>query len=142
MENYEFERDLQDISHYNKRVLTFMVCYKLVKCFENGMRCPTSTSLSHELEIPIRMVNEILNDLIECGMVSEIVTENSQENGYQPAVDINKISVSFLYQKLEHKGNANLSFAQTNEAIRLQGISASLLHEIEKSESNILLKDI
>jgi membrane protein len=115
LEKYEFEAEALHISPYNRRLLTFLVMYSIIKRFEKGERPYTSSELSRELGIPVRLVRDIVFDLIESGLIIEAATESLRETAYLPAMDINMITVSHLIEKLDMRGDDRLIAEQTKQ---------------------------
>lgn len=142
IENYEFEEDALKLSHNNKRILTLLITYHVVKSFQEGRAPWNSDRLSHELGIPVRLVNDLIFDLVNAGILAELASDDSKSRSYQPAVDINRISVDYIYSQLERTGQDKLFAAESDELDRITRIHEHILHSIRESPSNILLKDI
>ena len=70
IENYEFEEDALNLSHNNKRILTLLISYHIIKNFEEGGDPWSTDMLSHELGIPIRLVNDLVFELVNAGILS------------------------------------------------------------------------
>ncbi|MCK4992278.1 MAG: YihY/virulence factor BrkB family protein, partial [Bacteroidales bacterium] len=104
IENYEFEENALNLSHNNKRILTLLICYHIIKNFEEGGDPWNTDTLSHELGIPIRLVNELVFDLVESGILAEIAANNPKDRSYLPAIDINRITVEYIYSRTEMMG--------------------------------------
>ena len=49
IENYEFEENALNLSHNNKRILTLLISYHIIKNFEEGGEPWNTETLSHEL---------------------------------------------------------------------------------------------
>jgi membrane protein len=142
IENYEFEEDALKLSHSNKRLLTLLISYHIIKNFEEGGNLRTTSILSHELGIPIRLVNQLVFELVEAGILAEVSSDNSKERSYLPAVDINMITVDYIYEQLELVGGDHLIVNESDELGRITKIHEHLLHSMRESPSNILVKDI
>jgi membrane protein len=142
LEKYEFESEVFSISRKNRRVLTFLLMHAIVKKFETGEKPNTASELSHELGIPVRMVREILYDLIEAKLLVEATTESVRENAYLPAIDINQVSIGLLYERLEMSGDDRVMAEQTKNLKVFAGIQKSLYETIHNSPANKLLKDL
>jgi len=142
IENYEFEEDALNLSHNNKRILTLLIAYHIIKNFEEGGEPWNSDMLSHELGIPIRLVNELVFELVNAGILAELASDNQKDRSYQPSVDINKITVEYLYNQLELVGSDQMVVTESDELLRITRIHEHILHSIRESPSNILLKDI
>ena len=142
IENYEFEEDALKLSNNNKRILTLLIAYHIIKNFEEGGEPWNTDFLSHELGIPIRLVNELVYDLVNAGILAELAADNPKERSYVPAVDIHKITVDYFYIQMELMGGDHMHVTESDELGRITKIHEHILHSIRESPSNILLKDI
>mgnify|MGYP006287824983 CR=1 FL=1 len=142
IENYEFEEDALNLSQNNKRILTLLIAHQIIRVFEEGGEPWNSDRLSHELGIPLRLVNELLFELVEAGILAELAADNPKERSYQPAVDIHKITVDYIYRKLELVGSDQLVVTESEELKKIMKIHDHLLHSIRESPSNVLVKEI
>ena len=142
IENYEFEEDALNLSLNNKRILTLLIGYQIIKNFEEGGEAKNTSMLSHELGIPIRLVNDLVYDLVNAGILAELASDNPKDRSYQPSVDINKITIDYIYGQLERVGGDHMYVTESDDLKRITNIHEHLLHSIRESPSNILLKDI
>jgi len=139
---YEYEPDSLKVSPGFKKLLALQVAHLLIKKFENGDRPLTDSQISAQLEMPIRLVHNIIFDLVESGLVSEIKTKADKEFAYQPAHDINKLNIQYVLEALDQKGTDDIPVVKTED---YQALSDALKHfrdAMEKSSANKLLKDI
>ena len=104
IEQYENEAGSLHISTQNKRILSLVIVHHIIKNFEVGGEPETSSMISQKLEIPIRLVRDILFDLTKACVLNETVTESPREKGYQPAIDIDRIDIQFVSEKLDAIG--------------------------------------
>jgi len=102
----------------------------------------TASKISRVLEIPIRLVQQLLDELVESGIFSIAEIKGNKELAYQPARDINIITINSIIKTLEQKGVDNIPVAQTPELQSLSEVLSTFSDEIEKSPANRLLKDI
>jgi len=142
IENYEFEENALNLSHNNKRILTLLISYQIIINFEEGVEPWGTEALSHELGMPLRLVNELVFELVQAGILSELAANNPKDRSYQPAVDINKITVEYIYKQMEMVGGDHLIVTESDELNKITKIHEHILHSIRESPSNILLKDI
>jgi membrane protein len=142
LEKYEFETEALSISGKNRRLLTFLLMYTIVKKFQSGEKPNTSAQLGHELGIPVRLVRDIIYDLLEARLIVEATTESAKENGYVPALDINRIDVGLLIERLELSGDDRLMAEPSKHLKTFIEIQRSLFEAIYKSPANKLLKDL
>ena len=139
---YEYEPDSLKVSPGFKKLLALQIAHLLIKKFENGDRPLTDSQISAQLEMPIRLVHNIIFDLVESGLVSEIKTKADKEFAYQPARDINKLNIQYVLEALDQKGTDDIPVVKTED---YQALSDALKHfrdAMEKSSANKLLKDI
>lgn len=142
IDQYEYESETRNMSIYNRRLVTLYITHLLIKNFENGVPPFTARQISNELNIPIRLVMEILYVLIDTQVVSAVKTKFEKETAYQPAVDINRITIKYLSDKLDHRGMDVLAAKQDKEFEKIKKLMASFNQHLEKSAENKLLKDI
>lgn len=142
IDTFEFEPDSLRISDYFKKLLSLQTCHLLVRNFAEGRGPLTATEISKRLDIPIRLVHKILYELVACGIVSDTRTEEYEELTYQPARDINTLTIKFVVESLEDRGIDNIPVAQTAGLKVISEILQTFREEIERSRMNRLLKDI
>ena len=142
VDTYEFEPDLRQISPAFKRLLTLQVANRVISTFSKGKMPLTASNLSQALEIPIRLVQQLLDELVESEIFSITEIKENEKLAYQPARDINIITVKSIIEALEQKGVDNIPVAQTPELQSLSEVLSTFSDEIEKSPANLLLKDI
>ena len=139
---YEFEQDCLYASYSFKKKLSLLITHLLVKNFCTGEQPWDAERISQSLEIPIRLVRQILFELVESGIVSEVKTSNGEEAAYQPAVDVGKVSVKYVLDALEQRGYSDIPVRETVEFEKISGCLDTLAENIENSPGNILLKDL
>jgi membrane protein len=104
VETYEFEPDGSRISPRFKKLLSLQISHLLVKNFSKGIKPVTARQISQTLEIPIRLVNDILHELVESRVFSDTLTGEYRELAYQPARDINGLTIQFVIEAMEKHG--------------------------------------
>ena len=142
VDTYEFEPDCQQISPAFKKVLSLQIAHLVIMTFSKGEKPLTASKISYALEIPARLVQQILDEFVESGIFSNTETQENKELAYQPARDINVITIKSIIEALEQRGSDNIPIAQTAELKVLSETLQTFSDEIEKSSANRLLKDI
>ena len=142
VDTYEFEPDCLQISPFFKKLLVLQLAQLLIKNFAKGEKPLTADQISHTLEIPVRLVRQILYELVESGIFSDTSSDEYKDLAYQPARDINVFTIQSILEALEHKGVDNIPVAQTRELKVLSETLHAFNDIIEKSPANKLLKDI
>jgi membrane protein len=139
---YEYESDALKVSPGFKKLLTLQIAHLLVKRFENGDNPPSDSQISTQLRMPIRLVHNILFDLVQAGLVSEIKTKVDKKLAYQPARDINKLTLQYVLGALEQSGTDTIPVVRTEDYEALSEALKNFSEAMEKSPANKLLKDI
>jgi len=139
---YEFEPDYLKISPYFKKLLSLQIAHLLIDKFARGDNPSTAAQISQTLEIPIRMVHRILDELVACKIISDMKTDEYEEFTYQPALDINLLTIKYVVDALDQRGVSQIPVAQTKELTALSESLNELGEAIEQSPANKLLKDI
>ncbi|MGB5156967.1 YihY/virulence factor BrkB family protein [Desulfobacterium sp. N47] len=139
---YEFEPDRKKISPLFRKLLSLQITHILVKNFIQGEKPMTVKGICNALDIPTRLVQEILNELAGCGLISDTTSDITGETAYQPARDINDFSISFVINVLESTGIDTIPTARTETFKSLSKRLKVFAEAIEKSPSNTLLKNI
>jgi membrane protein len=140
---YSFVRDSNNISRRYDDFLILLIASLTVKRFRDGEKPYTADELSDTYRIPIRITTRILYLLTELGILIEVNYENDERVAYyQPAVDINQISVGYLFRKVDEYGSENFKI---DTAVRFQNEWNVLLKTREdmlRPNNNLLLKDL
>lgn len=139
---YEFELDSLSISTKLKKLMTLMIATDVVKDFADGKKASTASQISNKLNIPVRLVREVIYELTEARIFSELSSDNPRERAFQPALDINQISVVLILDKLEESGSEHIAPIESKEYKKLKEIMNDFSDIMSESNKNVLLKDI
>jgi len=142
VDTYEFEPDFKQISTSFKRLLSLMVAHLLTRRFAAGERPLTVQEMSQILAIPTRPLRRILFELVDSGMVSEVNVPNENVSAYQPAFDIDKLTVGRVLGALDQRGVGSLPVTKTEASASLSAALETFRETIDQSPANRLLKDI
>jgi len=142
VENYEHEADVLNISTHFKRILSLLIAHQIIKNFANGQPAMTSNEISHKLDIPVRLVREIIYELYEAKILSETITRNVKELAYQPAQDPRRLTIRYVMQCLDKRGIDSIPIDSSDELKSISGIINAFENELEKSPKNVLLRDL
>jgi membrane protein len=142
VETYEFEPDCLSVSHSYKILLSLLVTHLLVKNFCKGQKPLDATHISHALDIPVRLVREIIFELAESALISEVKQEQDKEAAYQPARDVESLTIKYVVEALEERGNSAIPVIKSSEFNRLSESLKAFGQAIEQSPANLLLRDV
>lgn len=139
---YEDESKALNISNYQKRALVLMILHLIIRNFSTGEKPISAENIALTLKIPMRLARDILQDLSSVNLVS-IIHENEQiERLYQPAIDINRITVSYVFTRLDKKGVEQTMVIKNKDYEKVISMLEKFDKLIDKSDSNILIKDL
>jgi membrane protein len=142
VDTYEFEPDCLRASNRFKKLVALRITHLLLKNFCSGEKPWTATQISHKLEIPIRLVRQILFELADARIVSETVGESERAVAYQPAQCPEKYTVGYVVDALDERGSADIPVAESGELEKLSECLNTFGETIEKSPANVSLMDI
>ncbi len=142
VDTYEFEPDALQASNRLKKLFALRVTNFIVKNFDEGRAPLSDNRISHELEMPIRIVRDILFDLEKEGIVAKRSSEPHQEETYLPARNIENLRVKDIIDALEKKGINAMPALGSEEMDRLSGTLDDFDRAIAESPGNVVLKNI
>ena len=141
-EDYEFETDTQKISYYYKKLLALRIVELCVKNFCQGEKPADIHVITHALGAPVRLVREILFDLIEAKVLFEVKQSDESTSYYQPAQDVANLTIKKVLDLLDRKGNGSIPFVKNHELEKISSTLESLDHLVIVSSKNIPLKNL
>ncbi|MGB9628219.1 MAG: YhjD/YihY/BrkB family envelope integrity protein [Thermodesulfobacteriota bacterium] len=141
-ETYGFHPDYSRLSIASKRKLALEVFHLLVRKFSQGERALTAKNISGLLEIPIRLVRQLLNELIDVGLVVETVTGKKHESTFQPGRSIETLTLKEALDAYDHRGIVTDSFHRSDEAEKISNYLKSISEVSEKASGNVVIKEI
>lgn len=142
VDTYEFEPDSLLASQRLKTLLALQITASLVKNFIQGQKPPTARELSCQMEMPIRFVNETVFELTQSHILAVVHGDQSEEHGYQPAMDVNRLTIFSVVDALQKRGINELPFAKSPDYEKLSAALEEFSRHIEKLPANKLLKEI
>ncbi len=140
IQNFEYEFDSNHISTRYKNFLILFIIHIIVKRFESKDSALSAEEISTEYRLPIRIVNQLITNLVDVNVLIEI--KEVKVNKYLPAFDINQLTVSLLFNKLDNYGS-ELFLTNRNES--LDSFWQKILHLnalTEEPIKAILVKDL
>lgn len=142
VDTYEFEPDCANISSHFKRLLSLRIVNLLIKQFLRGERGWDAAQISHNLEIPIRLVQQIIFELTSSGILSEVKYNENGDVGYQPARDPDTMTIKYVIDALEQEGSNDIPVVKSEELDKLSESMKTFSDLIERSSANLRLKEI
>lgn len=142
VDDYELEPDSRAISLRLKRVVTLLVLRVLVKGFCTGSPSVTRQSLIRDLDLPVALVNQVLQELLEAHLISEVKTEGEAAPRYQLAVNPDRMTIRYVLEVLDRRGMESIPLAKTEDLARIEDSLDAFGSLIEHAPENRNLRDI
>ena len=139
---YELESEALNISNYQKRALVLMIMHMIIRNFSMGEKPISAEYIAVNLKIPVRLSRDILQDLSNANLVSIIHENEEKERLYQPALDVNRLTVSYVFSRLDKKGVEQIMVIRNKDYEKIISMLEKFDRLIAKSNSNILIKDL
>ncbi len=140
--NYNFERESDNISRRYSDYTMIIVMKIIISRFEKGEKPISSFEISKEYNIPFRLVQDHVDMLLNIGLISEIYVEHKAEKLYQPAMDINQISLRLFMDRLESYGSENFNIMNAEQFSAAWETLHDIKTEFSKHNEVILIKDL
>lgn len=144
LQNYEIYKNkhrYEDLSFALQKVLSLQITHLIINNFVLMNKPLSATEIAEKLLIPIAIVQALLAKLITSHIVVEFkMEEQNVDELYQPAVDINKLTIAYVITALEQSGQHYLS------DIKQEQLFMTAVNEfrelMENSKHNSLLKEL
>ena len=143
MEDFAFRTETYEISPRYRIMMAMMIMSIICKRFEKGEKSYTALELKLKTNIPIRITQELLYELVDMHFVSEITSdEKGEESVYQPAEDLSRLTVGLLIDRYETTGKWELSLNM--DGLKHEKWNEVIANHTEylKMQRKVLLKDL
>ncbi len=142
VDTYEFEPDCLNVSNAFKKLFALRITELLVKNFSEGGSPLTDSEIAKRTDGPIRLVRQILFELMEAKIVSEVNTSQYKQGAYQPARDIGKLHIKDIVDSLDKRGTENVPIDDSKETKKIIESLRAIDLAVEKMPANLALRDI
>ena len=139
---YEFESDSKNITRRYKDFLTLSVLALIIRRFEKGEKPYTAYKIASEHEIPTRLVSRILSELSELNLICEVTDEERNDIRFQPAIDINKITVGGVLTQIDQSGSENFKINKDEVLKKQWETILQVRSDMVMNNKDLLIKDI
>ena len=105
LDYYDYDANTNEISHRYRTMLSALLMSRLCHRFAEGGKPYTAVALRDETTIPIRIINDLLFELMEAGLIIEVTSDEKAETAhYMPAEDIKNLTLGTMIDRLESRG--------------------------------------
>jgi membrane protein len=142
VDTYEYEPDCHKVSNHFKRILALRLTQLCVQGFQASESPRTAEQFSAYLEIPIRLVRQVLSELTEARVLSEVTTEAEKTPAYQPARAIDSLTVAEVIILLDESGTDTIPRGTSQDWVKLAQRLALFNEKIRDPSIDLLIKDL
>jgi len=139
-EIYKYNENFLSLSFRLKKLISLRIMQLIIKRFIRAEKALNTTEISFKLALPISVVRSSLIALIKSKLVVELNSLSTSEGAFQPAQDVNYLTIYHVIEALEKQGENELpnmkSFIQFSE------INNLFDEKIKSMPENSLLKEI
>lgn len=140
MRNFDYSIDSGLIANRYRKFIGTFIAYIIVKRFEFGLEPVTAEDIANDNHLPIVLTKQLLNELCETKIITRTPLEDSDEEAYIPARDINQINLEDIRLKMDALGNENFLHNETMEMVQFRERYQEVVKETTRTD--ILLKDL
>jgi membrane protein len=116
LDYYDFDTNTGEISYRYHMMMCTMLMSCICRNFAEGKKPYSATKLRMETTIPIRIVNDLLKELMEAGLIIEITSDEKGETShFMPAEDINNLTLGRMLERLESRGQWKIDLDFSNQ---------------------------
>lgn len=137
------ERESLLISHDQRRRVMLAVMLVVVRRFRDDRSATAAEAIRERLQLPTRIVNDVLYRLTEAGQLLAVSTANgTAETAYVPAYDIASMRVCDLFEAIDRAGEGCFTLPATPEMERVDREIARMRSCIRAGEEALRITDL
>lgn len=142
LENFSFEHDTENISRRYRDYLMVVVLRIVIDRFCKSLPPISANEISTQYNIPIRLVHDHLKFLVEVNLLSEIYVDLHAERRYQPALDVNQITLQLVFEKINRFGSEKFKVTENESFKHIWDNLMEMQQTMSEKSSKILIKDL
>lgn len=140
---FDFKDDVDRISLRYREKVIMAVAVVIVRRFADSQPPLTERDIIVGYHLPARLVGDAIDSLIAAGLVSRVVIDSRKElYGFQPAIDVDRITVSEVRDRIEASGRHGFIPAFDTMFPGVVKVYQQLTTRLDKVASDIRLVDL
>ncbi|WP_297930354.1 YihY/virulence factor BrkB family protein [uncultured Alistipes sp.] len=137
------ERESLLISHDQRRRVMLAVMLVVVRRFRDAGGAASAEAIRERLELPTRIVNDVLYRLTEAGQLLAVAAPGTaSESAYVPAYDIASMKVCDLFEAIDRAGEGCFTLPATPELERVNLEIGRMRKCIRSGEEALRITDL
>lgn len=141
LSSFNFGKESAHISRRYHDLFCTVILSAICKRFEQGHPPYSAEELSREYRIPLRLTKKILYEFLDMQLLFETIDDKKQEVHYLPGMDINKLSVGMLLEKIESSGAEDFKIDRAQYSSSWEALIEARKEYIYRNRQ-VLLKDL
>lgn len=139
-ETYKHNEKFSNLCFSLKKVLALQITHSIVQRFAKAEKAMSLTDIAKRFGLPVSVVQTTLSSLIESGIIVEFNIDQDEETRFQPAQDIDLLTVYTIIEALENQGVKCVPQMRAFE--KFTQINDSINSNIKTAAENHLLKEL
>ena len=140
---FSFEKETRNISRRYKDFFTLMIASNIVQRFADEKLPLTADQLSVRCKVPSGLTNDILDELLDLKIISLTPSPHDERvMAYQPALDINLITVNGLMSKLDEHGSEDFMIDMDGDFKEHWAALVNSRMSMYETDGDLLVKDL
>ncbi len=140
---FSFTNDVTTMSLNYRRKVAVAIITVVVKRFEAQMKPLSTTDFAANYHMPARLVTTLINEMTEAGLLSTVITGNdTEEHSFQPAMDINALTLGYVLNKLNSFGSHSFIPGFNEDFKELIPLYDDIIQKAIDAGNDVLVKDI
>lgn len=140
---YDYDAHSGEISHRYRLLLCALLMSRICRRFAAGKKPYSVMELRQETAIPIRFVTDLLFELIDAGLLTEVTSdEKSEESRFMPAEDIHNLTLGAMIDRLEARGTWKIDLDVSEFFTGEWGKAIEVRSNYLKNSQRIRLQDL
>ena len=143
LDHYDYDAHTGEISYRYRTMLCAMLMSRICRRFADGGEPYSAIDLREQTTIPIRIVNDLLRELMKAGLIIELTSDEKGEmSHFMPAEDIHNLTLGRMIDQMEAQGqwkiDLDISNLLSGEWGKAMEIRSNYLH----AQRDIKLQDL
>lgn len=136
---YQREETALSLSWAYQELVALNMLERISRSFLQGKPPLNAEELSRDFNVPVRLVNQLLQQMVEGGLISEVAGEG---NPYQPAQDLSRITVKKAIDALRTSGGPKVIPLILKKSPLVLQIQERLAKAFEESGGELTLEEL
>ncbi len=143
LDYYDYDANAGEISHRYRLMLCALLMSRICKRFAEGRKPYSVLELRKETNIPIRFVNDLLNELIDANLLIEVTSdEKGEESRFMPSEDLSNLTLGTMIDRLEARGRWKIDLDVSRLLSQKWGKAIGARSNYLKTMRNIFLQEL